>query len=215
MAGFTVPNANAVGTSIQSLDQAEPDSLDFSVLGNLKYGVLNGFDATISNVGNGSAAVTAGEVIIDGEYGYVTAATVALTAPAADPRFDLIVAQKGGGTFVLNTVVGASSATNPVFPTLANTQIILYALYRKSGETLNNNSVVDKRRFVSTTIRSGTNTPNGALGVDGDLYIRTSVTPAAGQASLYVKQGNSWQNLATYTGPEFEEPLNSFLLVGL
>lgn len=215
MAGFTVPNAGAVGTSIQSLDQAEPDSLDFTVLGNLKYGVLSGFDAVFNSTGNGTANVDGGEVIVNGEYGSVASALLTFTAPAADPRFDLIVAEKSGANYVLNTVVGTASSTNPVFPTLASTQIILYALYRKSGETFNNSSTVDKRRFISTVIRSGTTAPGGAIGVDGDLYVRTSVAPATGQSSLYIKQSGSWQNLATYTGPAFDEPLNAFLLVGL
>jgi len=215
MAGFTVPNANTVGTSIQSLDQAEPDSLDFTVLGNLKYGVLSGFDAVFNSTGNGTANVDGGEVLINGEYGSVSSDLLTFTAPAADPRFDLIVAQKSGSTFVLNTVVGTTSSTNPIFPALASTQIILYALYRKSGETFNNSSVVDKRRFVSTVIRSGSTAPSGAVGTDGDFYIRTSTTPATGQSSLYVKQSGSWQNLATYTGPAFDEPLNAFLLVGM
>lgn len=214
MAGFTVPNASSFGTAIQSLDQAEPDSLDFTTLGNLRYAVLSGFDATFNSTGNGTANVNAGEVIIDGEYGSVASDLLTFTAPAADARFDIIVAQKSGASFILNTVVGTASGANPVFPTLASTQIPLYALYRKSGETFNNNSVVDKRRFVSTIIRSGTGVP-GSVGVDGDFYVRTGTAPATGQSSLYVRQSGSWQNLATYTGPAFDEPLNAFLLVGM
>lgn len=42
MAGFTVPNASEYGVTIQSLDQAEPDSLDFKILGDHSAGVLTG-----------------------------------------------------------------------------------------------------------------------------------------------------------------------------
>ena len=213
MTGFLVPNANQFGVSIQSLDQAEPDSLDFEIIGNNRYAVLSGLDATFNAASNGSATLTAGEVIIDGVYGQVSGNTLTFTAPAADPRFDLIVAQNSSGTFTLNTVLGTADATNPIFPTVSSTQIVLYALYRKSGETFGNNSAVDKRKLTSTIIRSGTGTPP-AVGVDGDLYIRTSFTPSSGQSSLYVNSSGSWQNLGTYT-PISDAPLNPFLLVGL
>ena len=213
MTGFLVPNANQFGVSIQSLDQAEPDSLDFKIVGNNRYAVLSGLAATFNAASNGSAIVAAGEVIIDGVYGQVSGTTLTFTAPAADPRFDLIVAQNSSGTFTLNTVIGTADATNPIFPTVASTQIVLYALYRKSGETFGNNSAVDKRKLTSTIIRSGTGVPP-AVGVDGDLYIRTGFTPVLGQSSLYVKQSGSWQNLGVYTVVP-DVPLNPFLLVGL
>ena len=213
MTGFIVPNANQFGVSIQSLDQAEPDSLDFEIVGNNRYAVLSGLSASFLAASNGSAIVAGGEVIIDGVYGSVPGDTLTFTAPSADPRFDLIVAQNNAGTFSLNTVIGTASATNPVFPTVASTQIVLYALYRKSGETFGNNSVVDKRKLTSTVIRSGTGVPP-AVGVDGDLYIRTGFTPALGQSSLYVKHSGSWQNLGVYTVIP-DVPLNPFLLVGL
>ncbi len=213
MTGFIVPNANQFGVSIQSLDQAEPDSLDFAIVGNNRYAVLSGLSASFLAASNGSAIVAGGEVIIDGVYGSVPGDTLTFTAPSADPRFDLIVAQNSAGTFSLNTVIGTASATNPVFPAVASTQIVLYALYRKSGETFGNNSVVDKRKLTSTVIRSGAGVPP-AVGVDGDLYIRTGFTPALGQSSLYVKHSGSWQNLGVYTVIP-DVPLNPFLLVGL
>lgn len=214
MSGFTVPNASSFGVAIQSLDQAEPDSLDFSVLGNNKYGVFSGFDATYSSVGNGSITLTSGEVIINGEYAAISGSTLSLTAAAADPRFDLVVAEKSGASFVLAVIAGTANATNPVFPELSDTQMLLYALYRKSGETFGATSSVDKRKFIGTIIRSGTAAP-GSVGSSGDLYVRTSFSPATGQSSLYVKQGASWENLAVYTGPGFDEPLNPFFLAGL
>lgn len=213
MTGFIIPNSNTFGVSIQSLDQAEPDSLDFEILGNNRYAVLSGFSSTFNSASTGSAIVATGEVIINGVYGVVAGNTLTFTAAGADPRFDLIVAQNSSGTFTLNTIVGTTSSTNPIFPVVASTQIVLYALFRKSGETFGNNSVVDKRKLTSTIIRSGTSTP-GSVGVDGDFYIRTSDTPAVGQSSLYVKHSGTWQNLGVYT-PVQDVPLNPFLLVGL
>lgn len=214
MSGFTVPNASSFGATIQSLDQAEPDSLDFSILGNNKYGVFSGFDATYSAADNGYITLTSGEVLINGEYAAISGTTLALTATSADPRFDLIVAEKSGSSFVLAAIAGTSSATNPVFDSLSDTQMLLYALFRKSGETFGATSSVDKRKFIGTIIRSGTAAP-GSVGSSGDLYVRTSFSPATGQSSLYIKQGSSWENLATYTGPGFVEPLNPFFLAGL
>ena len=177
MSGFTVPNASSFGVSIQSLDQAEPDSLDFTLLGNNKYGVFTGFDATYSSSNNGSVTLTSGEVLINGEYAFISGSTLSLTAAAADPRFDLVVAEKSGASFVLNVVAGTANATNPGVAERFNTQILLYALYRKSGETFGATSSVDKRRFIGTVIRSGTDVP-GSVGTSGDLYIRTSFSPA-------------------------------------
>lgn len=213
MSGFTVPNASSFGTSIQSLDQAEPDSLDFTILGNDKFGVLSGLDATYGSTGNGTVTLTDGEVLINGSYGYVVGTTLSLTAPSADPRFDLVVAQQSGTSFVLNVVVGSSDAVNPVFPAVSSTQVVLYSLYRKSGETFGALSSVDKRKITGTIVRSGTSIPTMTAS-DGSLYIR-DFSPATGQSSLYVRQGGSWQNLSTYTGPTPDEALNPFFLVGL
>lgn len=213
MSGFTVPNASSFGTSIQSLDQAEPDSLDFTILGNDKSGVLSGLDATYGSTGNGTVTLTDGEVLINGSYGYVVGTTLSLTAPSADPRFDLVVAQQSGTSFVLNVVVGSSDAVNPVFPAVSSTQVVLYSLYRKSGETFGALSSVDKRKITGTIVRSGTSIPTMTAS-DGSLYIR-DFSPATGQSSLYVRQGGSWQNLSTYTGPAPDEALNPFFLVGL
>jgi hypothetical protein len=214
MSGFTVPNASSFGVAIQSLDQAEPDSLDFSVLGNNKYGVFSGFDATYSSASNGLITLTSGEALINGEYAAISGSTLSLTVAASDPRFDLVVAEKSGALFVLTVVAGTTDATNPVFPTLLDTQMLLYALYRKSGETFGVTSSVDKRKFIGTIIRSGAAVP-GNVGSSGDLYVRTAFSPATGQSSLYVKQGAFWENLAAYAGPGFDEPLNPFFLAGL
>jgi hypothetical protein len=213
MAGFTVPNASEFGTSIQSLDQAEPDSLDFTILGDDNYGVLSGCDITVYSLDNGSALLDAGEVLIDGEFGIVSSLTLTFTAPNVDPRFDIIVAEKSGSSFIYNTVVGTPDASNPVFPTLASDQVPLYALYRKSGVTFNGLSVVDKRKFVKLPIRTGAAVPTFSTS-DGELYVRVGTAPESGQSSMYVYVDGSWQNVAKYEGAA-DEGLNPFLLAGL
>lgn len=213
MAGFTVPNASEYGVTIQSLDQAEPDSLDFHILGNGNHGVLLGGDITIFSAGNGSAALTAADVYVNSFYGYVSATTLTFTAPAVDARFDLICVEKSGTSFFYTTVVGTPSATNPVFPSITENQTVMYALYRKSGETFDSKSCVDKRVFVETIIRTGSTAPSGTA-EPGDLYYRTGA-PVVEQSSLYVYSGDTgWQNLAKYEGVR-EEPLHPFLFVGI
>ena len=213
MAGFTVPNASEYGVTIQSLDQAEPDSLDFQILGDGNYGIHNGGDITVFSAATGSAPLTAGEVMVAGIYYPVSSATLTFDAADTDPRFDIIVASVTSGTATYLTVKGTASATNPVFPTIASNQVPLYALYRKSGTTFNNLSVVDKRKFIETVIRSGSAVPTAAAEF-GDLYFKTG-TPETEQSSLYVYSTEiGWQNLAKYEGPT-DVGLNQFLLGGL
>lgn len=213
MAGFTVPNASDYGVTFQSIDQAEPDSLDFQILGNGNYGVITGGDITIFSASTGSATLTASEVFVDSMYYPVSTATLTFSAANTDPRFDIIVASVTSGVATYVTVLGTASATNPVFPTIATNQVPLYAIYRKSGVTLNSLSVVDKRKFVETVIRSGSATPTTAA-EPGDLYFKIG-TPVTGQASLYVySDAIGWQNLAKYEGPT-DVGLNQFLLGGL
>lgn len=212
MAGLTVPNASDYGVTIQSIDQAEPDSLDFQILGNHNYGVLSGCNITVYSSGNGSADLTAGEVFVNSEYGSVAAGSLSFTAAAADPRFDIIVVEKSGSTFIFNTVVGTADATNPVFPAIASNQVPLYALYRKSGVTFNSQSVIDKRLFLNISHRTGTAVPT--LTADaGDIYVRTGATLDVNQSSMYVYVDGSWQNIAKYY--PIDEGLSPFLLAGL
>ena len=213
MAGLTVPNASDYGVTFQSIDQAEPDSLDFQILGDGNYGIHNGGDITVFSAATGSATLTAGEVMVAGIYYPVSSATLTFDAADTDPRFDIIVASVTSGTATYLTVKGTASATNPVFPTIASNQVPLYALYRKSGTTFNNLSVVDKRKFIETVIRSGSAVPTAAAEF-GDLYFKTG-TPATEQSSLYVYSTEiGWQNLAKYEGPT-DVGLNQFLLGGL
>jgi hypothetical protein len=214
MAGLTVPNASDYGVTFQSIDQAEPDSLDFQILGNGNHGVVSGANITVFSAGTGSATLTAGEVIVNNVYYPVATSTVTFDAADADPRFDIIVASVTSGVATYLTVKGTASATNPVFPAISDNHTALYAIYRKSGVALSALSAVDKRKFVEDALRSGTTAPTATVN-PGDLYIRTGHTPELNQSSLYVYSSTvGWQNVAKYEGP-VDEGLNPFLLVGL
>lgn len=212
MAGFTVPNATDYASNvIAALDQAEPDSLDFSVLADHRSGVVSGGDYTsiTSAAGNATPAylnITLDdvEVVIDAVYGSIAGSTLVIaSAPtSANTRFDLIVAYNNGGTFQYAVVPGTESATNPVFPTLLETQIPLYAVYVKNtyNTTYTDALVVDKRAFAASShTRTASGAPSTSSGLLGDIYLNTATNSNSGQSQVYVKTGSSiWTNLATY-----------------
>jgi hypothetical protein len=212
MAGFTVPNATdyALGT-IASLDQSEPDSLDFSSIADHRSGVVSGGDVSsvASAAGNATPAylnvvLGASELRIAGTYGSITGSTVVIPAAPTntDSRFDLIVAYNNAGTFQYAVVSGTASATNPVFPTVASTQIPLYAVYVKNtyNTTYTTQLLVDKRSYNSSNIaRLASGTPAGGTGSIGDTFVTSTTNSNSGQSQVYVKTGAStWTNLATY-----------------
>lgn len=212
MAGFTVPNATDFGLgNIASLDQSEPDSLDFSSIGDHRHGVISGANVTAvsSAAGNPTPAylnvtLSAVEVRIGNTYGSITGSTVVVAAApvSSDTRFDIIVAYNNSGTFQFDIVQGTASATNPVFPTLTDTQIPLYAVYVKNtfNTTYTTELVVDKRAFTSSSLsRVASGAPAGGTGSVGDTYVTTTSPSNNGQSQVYVKTGAStWTNLATY-----------------
>jgi hypothetical protein len=212
MAGFTVPNATDFGLgNIASLDQSEPDSLDFSSIGDHRHGVISGgtVTAVASAAGNATPAylnvtLNAVEVRIDNTYGTIAGTTVVVAAAptSSDTRFDIIVAYNNSGTFQFDIVQGTASSTNPVFPTLTDVQIPLYAVYVKNtfNTTYTNELLVDKRSFTSSSLsRVASGAPAGGTGAVGDTYVTTTTTSNAGQSQIYVKTGAStWTNLATY-----------------
>lgn len=213
MAGFTVPNATdyAVGGIIASLDQAEPDSLDFSALSDRRDAVLSGGAQTSVTTASGNptpaylnVVIAASEVRIGGVYGTIASGTVVvpLAEVNSNTRFDLIVAYNDGGIFKYAVVSGTASSTNPVFPTLVDTQIPLYAVYVKNtfNTTYTSELLVDKRIFDLTSLtRSASGAPAGSLGNTGDVYLNTTSPSNNGQSQIYVKTGSSsWVNLATY-----------------
>jgi hypothetical protein len=210
--GFTVPNATDYSANlIASLDQAEPDALDFEVLGHRSDAVISGGDivSVTTAAGNSPAAylnvqLSTVEVRIDNDYGTIAGSTVIVPlAPATtDARFDLICAYNNGGTFQFAVVTGTTSATNPVFPHLPASQIPLYAVYVKNtfNQTYSTELLVDKRVVSPSSIaRKAAGVPAGSSGNIGDEYINTTVASNTGQSQVYVKTGaTTWTNLAQY-----------------
>ena len=212
MPGFTVPNAtDFAGGTIASLDQSEPDSLDFSSVANDRNGVISGgaYSSVTTAASNTPAAylniaLDASEVRINGVYGSISGAT--LIVPAAptntDARFDILVAYNNTGTFQYAVVSGTASSTNPVFPTLPDTQIPLYVVYVKNTFNTSNTTslLVDKRTLkLSSLTRTGSGAPASGLGSVGDTFATTTATANVGQSQVYIKTGAStWTTLAQY-----------------
>lgn len=225
MAGFTVPNATDYASNvIAALDQAEPDSLDFAVLADHRSGVISGgaYTSITSAAGNPTPAylnitLAASEVTIDAVYGSIAGSTLIIgSAPtSANTRFDLIVAYNNGGTFQYAVVPGTESATNPVFPTLLESQIPLYAVYVKNtyNTTYTTALVVDKRAFAASShTRTASGAPSTSSGLVGDIYLNTTTNSNSGQSQVYVKTGSStWTNLATYVAMASANTVNNIV----
>jgi hypothetical protein len=215
---FNVPNAIAYGDTIASLEQAEPDSLDFQLLGDQRNVVINGGDATVA-IASGSylsVALTAAEVVIGANYGTVDATVVGspllVDSPTAgQSRFDLVCAKYDSGlSFVI--IKGQDSATNPVYPAVPANHLPLHAIFVKTG--LNTGVlarlIVDKRTFVGPAVyKTGSADPSG--GQSGDLYFKTG-TPASGRSSLWLNKGGVWENLGGVTAQATASTPNTLIL---
>lgn len=160
MAGFTIPNAPDNDKS--TLDQSEPDRVDFEILGNRRKGVVSG--AAVTVVSGNIVAVASGSIAYEGtDYALSANGSYSLSsAPSSGNRFDLVVARYASSAVTIQTVTGTSSSTNPVFPTLPAADIVLAAILRRTNESIVANDIIDKRAFclasAPATITLGTGT---------------------------------------------------------
>lgn len=219
---FIIPNATDTtsGNKYAVLDQAEPDSLDFEILGNDTTGVITGCAVTpVASGGNTAVSVAGGVVVLNGvvytvaENTYLTISATPTTSTAG--RFDLIVARLSGSTMSFVGLYGTESTTNPTMPKSSTrlvstaglpelsyfnpaTDVAVASVYRQEGvATLLSSHIVDKRRHIQTPIAyRGTAVPSASQGSTGDLYLRTS-SLANGESGVYVKRdATTWQQLA-------------------
>jgi len=113
---FIIPNAvdTSSGAKFENLDQAEPDSLDFEILGNTgRSGVLSG--CAVTSISSSTAvAVSSGTIVINGApYSISAAASLAMPTAPLGTRFDLVVARVSSGVASLVVVQGDDDDTNP------------------------------------------------------------------------------------------------------
>ena len=202
MSGFTIPNT----PDSFNQNQAEPDSLDFQILGNQRSGVISGC-AVSTNATAQKVTVAAGEVLINGAYYPYAGGVVDLTTYSSPAFFDIIHARVSGSTVTCYAVAPATGSTNPRFPSsgsganqvnLDSTDVVLASVYRVDNGVVDAGAIIDKRVFVrSTTNRTLGDTVSANRGSAGDTYVNTSWTPGSTTASPFsVKVGSTWYNLA-------------------
>jgi len=150
MAGFTIPNAPDNDKS--TLDQSEPDRVDFEILGNRRKGVVT--NSAVTSVSGNTVAVASGTIAYEGtDYALSANGAYALSAaPSSGNRFDLVVARFASGAVTIQTITGVASTTNPVFPALPSTDIVLAAILRRTNESIVANDIIDKRAFVLSNV---------------------------------------------------------------
>lgn len=220
---FIIPNAiDTTGSNrFNSLDQAEPDALDFHILGNRTTGVLTGCEVTAQTVANYTVAVSNGYAVLNGNvYAINSNPSLALPTVPSNTRFDIIVGRLTAGSLVLTSITGPDSASNPSFPPTPNrmttvvgapltsyinpdTDVILAAVLRSGAANITRAHIVDKRVNVSTPTLRGDIVPSNTFGSNGDIYYKSAVS---GPAGLYAKIAGTWIPLTGMTPDEEEAP---------
>jgi len=221
---FIIPNATATasGARYENLDQAEPDSLDFEILGNAgRSGVLSGCEVSALPASNSAVSVSGGVIVLNGQP-YVVSGQSSYGLPAAptDYRFDVVVARVSGGTATIVTVQGNDEQTNPQFPSSTNsltsgtvfdgsihvdlsTDVVLASIYRQGSQNITASRITDRRLLQSSSIYSQGTTAPDSTGTTGSLYYRNNVIQGTTASGVYVKNSlGTWIELAQNTGPQ-------------
>jgi len=211
---FIIPNATDIPDSNShfiSLDQAEPDSLDFQILGDRSTGVVTGCKVSVAT-GQYKVQIESGWVCVRGEIYSVTGIPqkdLPTVPTSTTNRFDLIVARLNTTTKIVSIVAlaGIESASNPTFPKSADrlntptgsyidstTDVVLAAIYRSGASAISDSCIVDKRVNISSSISfRGSSNPSDSVGIDGDFYYR--YTTVAGSSGTFIKKDGKWIEL--------------------
>jgi len=222
---FIIPNAvdTSSGAKFENLDQAEPDSLDFEILGNTgRSGVLSG--CAVTSISSSTAvAVSSGTIVINGApYSISAAASLAMPTAPLGTRFDLVVARVSSGVASLVVVQGDDDDTNPEYPKTSNTivgtfspttnvnldtDVVLAAIYRQGTQVITTSRIADKRTFQSSAIfDQSSSAPTSVISPSpvadaGRLFYRKAA-PSGTSSGVYVKGiYGEWYELARNIGP--------------
>ena len=184
--GFNILNYGDLAPSGAgaSPDLAEPDSGDFSLLGNHRSGVVRGCE--ISFAGDVLSVTSETNVVLrNGAVESFSSTTASATITGTGPKFTL-VSWDGTG---LVTVDGAVDPDNPVFPALSSDHVVLAAVYTDdTGSRVH----VDKRVLLANglfgQVDSGSNfiqhgTSEVTFSVTGSGQIRFGTGVSAPQIS--------------------------------
>lgn len=233
---YIVPNATDIGSLYNDLNQAEPDALDFQILGDRSTGVLVGCEVSATPVASTSVSVTDGYVALKGvvyplqKGGARIAFNTIIALPSIlsnNKRFDLVVGRLTNGSMELTVLYGQESETNPTFPASPSrlgvipadparyfnpeTDVILASVYRVGGNTTTQAHIVDKRvNVMSTTMIRGAAVPSPSFGLDGDFYYRLNSGP--GTSGLYLKKNGIWIELILESDFRAANPIGAIMM---
>lgn len=203
---FTVPNRPDTGIEP---DQAEPDKGDFQSLGYRKSGVLTG--GAVARTAANTVSVEATTGYLNGEYFSIGVTSLSISAPSSgsNAKFVLILVKKAGGVFSATAIEGTTgndgeSASNALYPNFdSTTHMLVAAVYYNIGDTdIDGTSIVDKRVMVMpqanpTAVVAAPGSTDGAI---GEIRIDSSISPADGQSSVWIKTAAAvWTNLGKYS----------------
>lgn len=196
MSGFTIPNTP--DSSVVNQNQAEPDSLDFQILGKQVNGVVSGMAVTINGSGS-TINVASGEVLINGAYySYAGITNFPVTTFSSSSFFDLVVA-RFNGTTITPVVLTGNTGVNPRFPTVIHsTDVVLAAIWR-TGSSLSSNEIVDKRVFVRSNSNRVGATATGGNHADTWVQPPTWSPNATLEGPLSVNINGTWYKMARYS----------------
>lgn len=217
-----IPNVGDTGPTNEryiTLNQAEPDSLDFEALSNSgRSGVLSGCAVTTQS-NTTSVAVESGTIIINGVRYTVAGGTVSLpAAPVStnNERFDLVIARVFSGTASVVVIQGYADNGGIRFPNTRNTtnlfdsstdidfdtDVVLASVYRNLSNTVTAAHITDKRVMLSSSIYDGgASAPSDSHGSTGSLFFRNNRTTTDTGSGVYVKNSvGEWLELAQNTG---------------
>lgn len=233
---YIVPNATDIGSIYNDLNQAEPDALDFQILGDRSTGVLTGGQVSALPVASTSVSVTEGYVALKGVVYplYKGGALVTISSILALPsivsnnkRFDLVVARLTNNNMELTVLTGQESETNPTYPASPSrlavippvatqyfnpeTDVILAAVFRNGINLVTSAHVVDKRvNVLSTTMIRGIRIPANVFGNDGDFYYR--LPTASNESSIWVKREGVWSEVVLGGASGYVTPVGAMVV---
>lgn len=232
---FIIPNATDIdGSKFIALDQSEPDSLDFQILGDRSTGVLTNSSGVMGckvevATGDYTIAINEGWVSIKGEiYQVVNTPQKALPAvpSSTTSRFDVVLVRLNTTSNTVSIIIlaGTESSTNPTFPKTSDrlstltgsyiepaTDVVLATVYRNASSAVSNACIVDKRVNVPSSVSfRGSAIPNNSIGGNGDLYYKNPT--GAGASGIYIKKNEVWIELLLQSESGAVTPIGSIIM---
>jgi hypothetical protein len=185
-------------------DQAEVDPVDIDILvaGQAGTGVISGCAVTAQGSPDMTLAVASGSVRVGTTIAAVSSGNVTITtAHATLPRFDLVVVNSSG----TKSVTAGTASTNPVFPAIPATSVVLASVYVPAADTtIQDNQIIGKQVLLSSFSGFSLTAPRvpfaGSGGVLTDDADMTFVTDTLTIAKVATPLGSAGAPSYSFTG---------------